>query len=470
MKREVVKSIVWALIVAVLLGVAIVVGSRNLSRFDSALVAYTFASLFAAFGLTYRYAMWLQRPPTALYWWRGWEAFFKRPYRKQNAINWFKRVTADYALNHFIWLRGKYRWLAHWLIMWGCIIAALITFPLVFGWLMFESVPGNLDSYRIYVFGFPTSVFKVESIFGFLLFHGLVWAAFLVIAGVMIAMHRRMRDEGAAALQFFREDILVARVCLKTPYTDYNGRLCMVSAGAGNKKAFGVDRAANPWNDILKAEVVWISGANVAECAPITTDYVWQARENGGKVVVVDPRITPIGRTCDLLLPIKPGRDVALFNGILNLMIKNDWVDHSFIEKYTVGFDEVAASVKEWTLERTAKITGIAEKGILQAAEWWGTAKTSFLMHARGIEHSSHGVQNVLGAINIVLASGRIGRESCGYGTITGQANGQGGREHGQKCDQLPGMRDISNPEHRTYVAGVWGVDPNELPGREGKR
>jgi len=255
-----------------------------------------------------------------------------------------------------------------------------------------------------------------------------------------------------------------ARVCLKTPYTDYNGRLCMVSAGAGNKKAFGIDRAANPWNDILKAEVVWISGANVAECAPITTDYVWQARENGAKIIVVDPRITPIGRTCDLFLPIKPGRDAALFNGILYLMIKNDWIDHSFIENWTVGFDEVAASVEEWTPGRTAQITGIAEKGILQAAELWGKARTSFLMHARGIEHSSHGVQNVLGAINMVLASGRIGRESCGYATITGQANGQGGREHGQKCDQLPGMRDIGNPEHRAYVASVWQVDPAELP------
>jgi len=168
MKREVVKSVIWALIVTVLLGAAIIVGSRNLSRFDAALVAYTFASLFAAFGLTYRYTMWLQRPPTALYWRRGWEAFFKRPYRKQNAINWLKRVTVDFALNQFIWLRGRYRWLAHWLIMWGCIIAALITFPLVFGWLMFESVPGDLDSYRIFVFGFPTSVFKVESVFGFI--------------------------------------------------------------------------------------------------------------------------------------------------------------------------------------------------------------------------------------------------------------------------------------------------------------
>jgi hypothetical protein len=203
MKREIVKSIVWAFIIAVLLAVAIVAGSRNLSRFDSALVPYTFASLFAAFGLTYRYAMWLQRPPTALYWRRGWEAFFKRPYRKQNAMNWFKRVTVDLVLNHFIWLRGKYRWLAHWLIMWGCIIAALITFPLVFGWLMFESVPGDLESYRIYVFGFASSEFKVESIFGFFLFHGQVWAAFLVIAGVMIAMHRRMRGEGSRGASIF---------------------------------------------------------------------------------------------------------------------------------------------------------------------------------------------------------------------------------------------------------------------------
>ena len=208
MRPEAIKSVGWGLAVTALLAIAIIIGSRNLSRFDSALVAYTFASLFAAFGLTYRYAMWLQRPPTALYWRRGWEAFFKRPYRKQNAVNWLKRVTVDFGLNHFIFLRGQYRWLAHWLIMWGCIIAALITFPLVFGWIMFESIPGDLDSYRIFVFGFPTTVFKVESIFGFVLFHGLVWAAFLVMAGVMIAMHRRMRDEGAASLQLFGEDVL----------------------------------------------------------------------------------------------------------------------------------------------------------------------------------------------------------------------------------------------------------------------
>jgi len=256
-----------------------------------------------------------------------------------------------------------------------------------------------------------------------------------------------------------------ARVCLKTPYIDYNGRLCMVSAGAANKKAFGVDRAANPWSDIIGAEVVWISGANVAECAPITTNYVWQARERGAKVIVVDPRITPIARTCDLFLPVKPGRDAALFNGVLNIMIERDWIDHEFIRNFTVGFDKVAETVREWTPRRTAEVTGISEKLVHQAAEWWGNAKSSFLMHARGIEHHSHGVNNCLGAINIVLASGRIGRKNCGYATITGQANGQGGREHGQKCDQLPGGRDLANPDHRKHIAHIWGIKEADMPG-----
>ncbi|MFZ2491813.1 MAG: molybdopterin oxidoreductase family protein [Thermoanaerobaculia bacterium] len=255
-----------------------------------------------------------------------------------------------------------------------------------------------------------------------------------------------------------------ARVTLKTKYIDYNGRLCMVSAGAGNKKAFGVDRSASPWDDIRGAEVIIVAGSNTAECSPITTSYIWEAREKGGKLIVVDPRITPIARNADIFLPVKPGRDVILFNGILNLMIENDWLDHEFIEKNTVGFEEVAAHVKPWTAKATAEATGIAEKSIRAAAEMWGTAKTSFLMHARGIEHHSHGVENVLSTINIVLASGRIGRPYCAYGTVVGQGNGQGGREHGQKAEQLPGWRDIVNPEHREYIAGVWGVKAEDLP------
>jgi assimilatory nitrate reductase catalytic subunit len=255
-----------------------------------------------------------------------------------------------------------------------------------------------------------------------------------------------------------------AHMCLRTANIDYNGRLCMVSAGAANKKAFGVDRSANPWNDILSARVILVAGANVAECSPITTNYIWEAREQGAKVIVVDPRITPLARTCDVFLPVKPGRDAALFNGILRLMIENGWVDQTFIDQHTVGFDKVTELVQEWTPAKTAEVTGVAERSIRKAAELWGTAESSFLMHARGLEHHSHGVQNVLSAINIVLASGRIGREGCGYGTITGQANGQGGREHGQKCDQLPGGRDLGNAEHRAYIAQVWGMSPDDLP------
>jgi assimilatory nitrate reductase catalytic subunit len=126
-----------------------------------------------------------------------------------------------------------------------------------------------------------------------------------------------------------------ARVCLKTRYIDYNGRLCMVSAAAANKKAFGIDRASNPLADIPLAEVIWIGGANVAECAPITTSYIWEARDNGARIINVDPRITPLARTCDLVLPVKPGRDAALFAGILHLMIENDWLDHEFIRQHT---------------------------------------------------------------------------------------------------------------------------------------
>ena len=256
-----------------------------------------------------------------------------------------------------------------------------------------------------------------------------------------------------------------ARVCLKTPYIDYNGRLCMVSAGAANKKAFGVDRTTNPWSDMVGTDVIWVAGSNVAECSPITTNYIWQAREQGAKVIVQDPRITPIARTCDLYLPIKPGRDAALFAGVLHLMIENGWIDRRFIAEHTVGFEQVAEYCRAFTPAHTADVTGVPERSIHAAAELWGTAKSSFLFHARGIEHHSNGVQNALGTINLVLASGRIGLPKSGYGTIVGQANGQGGREHGQKCDQLPGWRDISNPEHRRYIASVWGVDEKEIPG-----
>lgn len=208
MTSAVTRAIAWGLGTTTILAILIVVGSRELTHFDAALVAYTFAVLFATFGLTYRYAMWLQRPPTGLYWRRGWQAFFRRGWRTRNVTTGMRRVATDMLANRFIFARGRLRGLAHVLIMWGCLLAVAITFPLVFGWLYFRPVPGDLALYEAMVFGFPAFRFPHASIVGFLLFHGLVWSSFLVIAGVMLAMRRRMREQGPMAVQRFVEDFM----------------------------------------------------------------------------------------------------------------------------------------------------------------------------------------------------------------------------------------------------------------------
>ena len=208
MMREQRQAVFWGLLTAGLLGVAIFVGSRNLRHIDAALVGYTFACLFAAFGLGYRYSMWLQRPPTRRYWWRGWQAFLRKGHFWGSLKHFVVRFVGMFLLNLFIWRRSPWRGLTHMLIMWGCLLAVAITFPLVFGWLHFETLPGDFTRYRIYVFGLPTIAFGIDSAFGLLIFHGLVWASLLVIPGVLLAFRRRLADHGAAALQNFREDLM----------------------------------------------------------------------------------------------------------------------------------------------------------------------------------------------------------------------------------------------------------------------
>jgi assimilatory nitrate reductase catalytic subunit len=255
-----------------------------------------------------------------------------------------------------------------------------------------------------------------------------------------------------------------SRLAIGTANLDYNGRFCMVSAGAGNKKAFGIDRVANTWSDIPEAEVVLIAGSNVSECFPTLTHYIWLARDRGAKLIVIDPRVTPVGRTADYHLAVRPGTDSALYQALLHELIRNGWVDDAFVRDKCTGWEELSASVATCTPEWASEICGISADGIRAVAEVWGKARTSFLLHARGIEQHTKGVDNVLGCINLVLATGRIGRKGCGYGTITGQGNGQGGREHGHKCDQLPGNRDIENPEHRAHICRVWGIEDSDLP------
>jgi nitrate/nitrite transporter NarK len=207
-QAERIRAAAWGMLLTGLLAAAIVVGSRNLHHFDAALVGYTFATLFATFGIAYRYSMWLQRPPTRMYWKRGWQVFVHRRDIVRNVAVLGRRAAVDIAANRFIFRRGRLRGLAHMLIMWGCMLAAAITFPLVWGWVHFETVPGDLHMYRTFVFGFPVQDFPVESALAFLIFHGLVWSSVLVIGGVMLAFRRRMVDHGAVSVQQFGQDIM----------------------------------------------------------------------------------------------------------------------------------------------------------------------------------------------------------------------------------------------------------------------
>jgi hypothetical protein len=209
MIREHRRATLWALAVTSALAVLIVVGSRNLVNFDAALLCYTFASLFAAFGCTYRYVLWSQRPPTAMYARRGRQLLLRPSGLLVHGRGLFRRLLADFMLNRFIWRRGLLRGLAHFLIMWGCVTALALTFPLVFGWIHFRhTLEGGRDVYHVHVFGFGADAFEVHSLFGFLVFHGLVWSSLLVVGGVLLALRRRLREQGVAALQQFGEDFL----------------------------------------------------------------------------------------------------------------------------------------------------------------------------------------------------------------------------------------------------------------------
>lgn len=255
-----------------------------------------------------------------------------------------------------------------------------------------------------------------------------------------------------------------ARVGLGTRHVDYNGRLCMSSAAVAYAKAFGLDRAPLPMTDIPLAKCILIVGSNVAECFPILTSWLWRARDNGASLIVVDPRETATARTADLWLPVRPGTDIALLNAILRQIVHDGLVDEAYVRERTIGWEQARAAAEAYTPELAERITGVPAERIVAAARLYGRAPTSLIMHARGLEHSTHGVNGCLACVNLALARGQVGKPGGGTMMITGQGNGQGGREMGQKANQLPGYRHIDLPEDREVVARAWGMDPAELP------
>jgi assimilatory nitrate reductase catalytic subunit len=258
----------------------------------------------------------------------------------------------------------------------------------------------------------------------------------------------------------------LARVALRTSNIDYNGRYCMSSGAAAGMRAFGIDRGLPfPLEDLVTAEVVLLAGGNIAETMPPFMQHLDAQRERGGQLIVVDPRRTPTAAAATLHLAIRPGTDAALACGILHVLVRDGLVDEAYIRARTEGFDRVRGAAATYWPERASQITGVPEARIIEAAHLIGHAKTAMVLTGRGPEQQSRGVDNTLAYINIALARGLVGRPSSGYGCLTGQGNGQGGREHGQKADQLPGYRRIDDPAARRHLAAVWGVPEESLPG-----
>nr|WP_269085621.1 molybdopterin-dependent oxidoreductase [Nonomuraea pusilla] len=252
-----------------------------------------------------------------------------------------------------------------------------------------------------------------------------------------------------------------ARVALGTSQIDYNGRFCMSSAAAASIRAFGMDRGLPfPVTDLAGADVVLLAGANVAETMPPFVRHL-----EGPRTIVVDPRRTPTARRAWLHLQPAPGTDLALALGLLHLVVAEGLVDEAYVAGRTSGFEEVRTSLASWWPERVERITGVPVYRMRQAVRALAATGRAYVLTGRGVEQHAKGTDTVTAFVNLALALGLPGRHGSGYGCLTGQGNGQGGREHGQKADQLPGYRRIDDPAARAHVAGVWGVAPESLPG-----
>ncbi|MEV0268479.1 molybdopterin oxidoreductase family protein [Hamadaea sp. NPDC050747] len=257
-----------------------------------------------------------------------------------------------------------------------------------------------------------------------------------------------------------------ARVALRTKNIDYNGRFCMSSAAAAGMRAFGVDRGLPfPLADIGRAKTLLLVGANVAETMPPFARYLTEQRDlPGATQIVIDPRATPTARNATLHLQPTPGTDLALANGLLHIAITEGLIDKEYLQERTTGFDDIRKLVAEYWPARVERLTGVPIADLERAARALSDGP-AIILTARGAEQHAKGVDTVTAFINLALALGLPGRPGSGYGCLTGQGNGQGGREHGQKADQLPGYRKIDDPAAREHVAAVWGVDPADLPG-----
>lgn len=288
-----------------------------------------------------------------------------------------------------------------------------------------------------------------------------------------------IRDHGPDSVGFYlsgqllTEDYYVfnklAKGLIGTNNVDTNSRLCMSSAVAGYKQTLGADAPPPCYEDIDQADVIFLVGSNTAYAHPIVYRRIEDARKANPelKVIVADPRRTDTAREADLFLPILPGTDVALFNGMLHICLWEDLIDVDYIAAHTEGFAELKQTVREYTPKMVAEICGINEQDLMQAARWFGKAKAALSMYCQGLNQSSSGTAKNAALINLHLATHQIGKPGAGPFSLTGQPNAMGGREVGGLATMLSGHRDLNNPQHRAEIAALWGIE--SVPEKPGK-
>lgn len=256
-----------------------------------------------------------------------------------------------------------------------------------------------------------------------------------------------------------------SRTVLGTANIDYNGRFCMSAAAAAHNIVLGQDRGLPfPLADLQGARCVVLVGANVAECLPPIGIQLRQARRQGQKVVLIDPRGGASAALADLHLKPRPGTDLALGLALLREVDQQGGVDVLYLEKRSTGWKEALLAVQLCTPEWCEAVTGVPAEDLQKLAAWLIESKPSVILTGRGAEQHVRGPETAMAFLQVSLALGQVGKPSGGFGTLTGQGNGQGGREQGQKADQLPGYRKILDPADRAAVARVWQVAPETLP------
>jgi sulfite reductase (NADPH) flavoprotein alpha-component len=255
----------------------------------------------------------------------------------------------------------------------------------------------------------------------------------------------------------------LAKGFLRTRNMESNSRLCMASAGSGYKLSLGADGPPGSYQDFDRADVFLVIGANMADCHPILFLRMMDRVKAGAKLIVVDPRRSATADKAHLFLPIAPGTDLALLNGLLHLLLKNGQTDPDFIARNTEGWEAMPAFLKEYTPAHVARITGLAEADIRLAAEWIGAPGELMSCWTMGLNQSTHGTWSTNAVCNLHLATGKICRPGSGPFSLTGQPNAMGGREMGYMGSGLPGQRALESEPDRRFIEEMWGLSTATL-------